>query len=389
MPILVYYSVAPTKDNLKTYCQFYYTGTTTFEQDENDMLVINGDCYGVDVTWGLEGDIATASVDGQAIFNIDFSRVSVSQQYRAERYVRSQITEFDSLLNRYVNLYKYNNQDLYGYQATEYNDALVVANIFSNASNFANVNGWVGDDLYFRLFPALENIGQQGYNPKSYLYFTPGYKFNTGLQNNRSYLENGLVPGDKFIFRIKAYKADGGPGNFVDKNNIHFNIIGRNLDYEPSGENYLSVSYMPSESIDWLAYECTCIKACSKSELLSTSNPLGFFIQYTDSNGTPCWVEEVQFFKKVVGLDATTGDEILIYPNAIDTQSIATPVWRYYLKNARPTSLDDLEYLYISTEEWDQARPVYNNFEKMLLQRQVNLIVLIFYKQLPKHFSAG
>jgi hypothetical protein len=48
-------------DNLKSTIQFYYSGTSTWEQDINDMLVINGTSYTINnVTWTTFEETATA-----------------------------------------------------------------------------------------------------------------------------------------------------------------------------------------------------------------------------------------------------------------------------------------------------------------------------------------
>jgi hypothetical protein len=52
------------------------------------MLVINGNCYGVNVIWEVENTTATALVDGTPIFIINFA-TGLSTKYRAKRFVQS------------------------------------------------------------------------------------------------------------------------------------------------------------------------------------------------------------------------------------------------------------------------------------------------------------
>jgi len=59
------------------------------------------------------------------------------------------------MVGRYVNVY--NDGAIYGFQETEYNDALAVVNLVTNSSNFKNVSGWVGDELYFKLSPGFDS----------------------------------------------------------------------------------------------------------------------------------------------------------------------------------------------------------------------------------------
>ena len=68
--------------------------------------------------------------------------------------MQSQKTVYNDIVERYVNVY--NGGALYGYQTTEYNDALAVVNLVTNPSNFKNVSGWVGDELYFKLSPDFD-----------------------------------------------------------------------------------------------------------------------------------------------------------------------------------------------------------------------------------------
>ena len=130
---LIYYSCAPDINNLKTTCQFYYNGSTTWQQDVNDMLVINGNCYTVDVTWEVNDQQAAAKVNNEIIFVINFA-LGLSHNYRAKRYVQSQKTIYNNILERYVNVYNYDGEEenLLGYETTEYNDALTVVNLVSN-----------------------------------------------------------------------------------------------------------------------------------------------------------------------------------------------------------------------------------------------------------------
>ena len=152
-PLLVFYSCVQDIDNLQSEIQVYYNGKDQWEQDENDMLVINGKCCTINVTWQVSGTVATAYIGPSVFFRIDFAN-GVSKRYRAKRYVQSQKTVYNSIVDRYVNVY--NNGTLLGYNTTEYNDALSVVNLVTNPSNFKNTSGWYGDGLLFRLSPAFD-----------------------------------------------------------------------------------------------------------------------------------------------------------------------------------------------------------------------------------------
>ena len=172
-PLLIYYSFAQDIKNLKDEIQFYYA-SEPFKQDENEMLVINGDSYTISVTWEKDtiDNRATAKLNDLEIFTINFNN-GLSKQYRAERYVQSQKTIYSDIVGRYVNVY--NNNTLYGYTETEYNDALAVVNLITNPSNFSNVSGWVGKDLQFRISPGFnKETDISKYVATSFLKLTSG-----------------------------------------------------------------------------------------------------------------------------------------------------------------------------------------------------------------------
>ena len=362
-PALVYYSCASDKETLKTYCQFYYNGTDTWQQDQNDMLVINGDCYGVEVTWSMEGDIATAAVNGIDIFSINFA-TGLSTKYRAKRMVQSQKTVYSDILERYVNVY--NDGDVYGYETTQYNDALAVVNLITNPSNFKNVSGWVGDELYFKLSPGFDSTTQiSTYTSTSFLKLKQGTYFNTGIQNNRVYALDGFIEGEKYIFRIRAKESGEEPCEqpyITNPSLITPYIQGRDLNYMPEGDKYFEVTNQFYDSANkWLEYDMTCIKSCAYEMILSTSEPFGIFIDSPD-----CWIEEVQFYKEIFGSTGYDEEELVrIDPGQMNLQSVAQVVWKYFdAEQPEGTTKDSLTYLYISPTPWEAVTPVYNGFER-------------------------
>lgn len=371
---LIYYSCAPDINNLNTRCQFYYNGSTIWQQDINDMLVINGDCYTVDVTWEVNDQQAAAKVNNEVIFVINFA-LGLSQNYRAKRYVQSQKTIYNNILERYVNVYNYNGEEenLLGYETTEYNDALAVVNLITNPSNFTNMSGWTGTDLTWKLSPPFNSdTDLSEYKATSFLKLKQGYIYNNGIQSNRQYLKDGLVVGDVYIFRIKAKQDGEEPGNtnyITDPESITPAISSRNIDYVPTSISYFLIKnkeWVPDDEekpngSGWLEYRMECIKSCSYDLILSTIQPFGIFI-YSDFD---CWIEEVQFFKEVYGNTGISDETIRINPGEMNLQSIIQPVWKYfYAEQSEEVTKNTLEYIYTSSEEWNEAQPVYNNYEK-------------------------
>ena len=161
-------------------------------------------------------------------------------------------------------------------------------------------------------------------------------------------------------------KADGEePANtsYIRSSNVVTpSIQSRNSDHSPTGTNYFSTT---SSSYDtenhWLEYHMTCIKSCPYDMILSSSFPFGIFIQV---NGN-YWLEEAQFYKEVYG-NTGSGDELVrINPGEMSKQSVAQVYWKYFdADQPAGTTKDNLNYAYLSLNEWDEAIPVYTNFER-------------------------
>lgn len=379
--ILVYYSCIPnlndivtTPKKLTTTVQFYYNGTTTWKTDENDMLVVNGDCYSIDVTWSKSGNTVIASVNTNQFFKINLNN-GVSTRYRTKRYVQSQKTVYNKIVDRYVNVY--NKGKLLGYNTTEFDDALSVVNLFTNASNFSNTTGWKGKGLDVELSPKFDkNTDVSKYTTTSYLFLRAktddnkiNYIYNSGIQNNRQYIPNGFIKGDRYTLRLKI-KRSGEPSlqPYVDTDKnwkpsmIVPSIRSRNANYQPTGTNYFNIDSSSKDTTNhWIIYNLTCIKSCPFDGIISTSTPFGLFIQVDQDY----WLEEAQFYREVWGTDST-GKEVQIEPTQLSLQSVATTYWKYFDATQKAdVTKDTLVYTQISIdEEWVGAAPVYNGYQK-------------------------
>ena len=361
-PALVYYSCAPDINNLKTSLQFYYSESGVWEQDENDMLVINGKCCSVGVTWQVNDTKATALVNGNPIFMINFA-TGLSINYRAERYVQSQKTVYNNIVNRYVNVY--NDGALLGYSSTEFNDALAVVNLVTNPSNFSNTSGWIGEGLFFKLSPAFgPNTDVSTYTATSYLYLPEGTYYNTGIQNNRPYIPDGFTIGENYILRIRA-RMDGdepaSAGNITSPNFFTPSIQSRR-DYDPTGTNYFRITNsFYDEEENWIEYDMTCIKSCPYEMILSTTQPFGIFLE----TSATCWLQEIQFFREIYGNTGESEEVVRINPGEMSRQAVAQTWWKYFnAEQEEGVTKDTLPYVYKSLHEWERARPVYNNYER-------------------------
>lgn len=117
--ILVFYSSVidiTSEELVDKNIQFLYS-QTGYETDENEMLVINGNCYTAAFQVLKNNEYINFYQNSSLRFRINIE-TGVSLRYRANRLVKSQVTAYDDLLERYVNVYydtEDNNKEVYGY----------------------------------------------------------------------------------------------------------------------------------------------------------------------------------------------------------------------------------------------------------------------------------
>ena len=346
--------------------QFLYN-ENGYATEDNNMLVLNGDCYTFTGTISYSGDQASIiNSQNKTIFQFIVSD-SFSSRFRAKRLVSAQLTVFDNLLGRYVDVYENN---IYGYETTEYSDPTLVVNLIANSRDFKDTKGWIGYDLKWEVYPSF--TGQNGqtvvnYNAKSYLHVTEGYTYNTGLVSNKQYLtpnsadiKNGILGGfqvgEKYIFRYKA-KLFLESSNYIT-NGIEGNIYEINTDYTKKGDSYFQ---RISSNINdgWVEDEMICVKTCTANAL----DLVGFFV-YANSS---CYIEDIQFFKLAYGISSYDSSTIKrMDPGQISLQSIAKVVYRYYnADHDGVTDAKDLKFLYSGEIKQNNYIPKYNNYEKI------------------------
>ena len=81
----------------------------------------------------------------------------VSGKYRAKRYGFTQESVFVPVLNRYVNVYKKDGKEYYGYLNTNYVSSTLIQNYISN-TQFKNTSGWTGTRFISGTPAKVENV---------------------------------------------------------------------------------------------------------------------------------------------------------------------------------------------------------------------------------------
>ena len=325
-----------------------------YATEENEMVVLNGEQY------KIQGDIQYRNpyielTVGSSVVQIKYSELSTN--YRGKRYVNSPRLEYDEVFGRYVNVYNYDNREVYGFSKTEFSDPLTIINLFANSSRFSNTSGWIGKDLSWGVYPKYDGTQElDTYRAKGYLRLKEKVDYtNSGIQANSSYLmpsqgdlkrgiTGGFHKGEIYIFRIKALQnlvedqkdTPWLKGPYIsDSSTFIFNV-------KNNGTDCFSVPARGGVKVgDWLEYTCTCIRACPATEIEN----LELSLYSTDT----CWIEDVQFFKLAQGITAyQDGRTGRINPGEISLQGIATTVYRFYDKNhGKATSPKEVPFIYI------------------------------------------
>lgn len=375
--ILIFYSSVvdiTNEEKEKTNIQFLYA-SEGYATDENDMLVLNGDCYTVEVMAQKAVGHVYCYINNSLVIDVNTAN-GISGSYRAERLVKTQISKYDQLFDRYVNVYtdsQNNNKEIYGYTKTEFSDPITVVNLIANPSKFTGLDGWVGNELNWGLYPKFTRTSSvTDYRATSYLKVNSGYTYNSAISSNQAYLTpsqgdikngntGGFHKGEKYVFRVKA-KTDssGEPGSYIYDNSI-LPVIAINDNYQPSGSNYFDVGARTKNG-DWNEYILTCNTSCPVNDIDS----LGFFIQV--SFGTTRWIEDIQFFKYEIGVTSYDPNvtEDRINPGEVSLQSVAKTIYRYYnADHDNVKNVEDLSFLYEGEEEQSRFVPVTNNYEKI------------------------
>lgn len=143
--IYVFYSVL--KEGRDRFQFIYVNGTIN---KNSDRIIQNKNCqYYIDgVTYSLPtgGNLQTYGLQlPNFLDGIGFD-ATVSYDYCGERYVFSQKTSFNSVLNKYVNEYIDGTTTWHEYSETEYEAPVLIKNLITN-TDFKSTTGWTGQYL--------------------------------------------------------------------------------------------------------------------------------------------------------------------------------------------------------------------------------------------------
>lgn len=364
--IYVFYSVVQNKKNY-----FQFISNSSYETENNSQLLKENSCY----------NIETGGYDSWVDENLTIKNLS---DYRGKRLVRKQLQKFNEAVGRNCYVYEKDSEEILGYSTVEYKDPTVVLNLISNSKEFIDTNGWRGN-LTWELYPPFfgnSNIDTT-YASTTYLRNSSNLLFNTGLQDGAGYLEDGLQAGQKYIFRIKAYKNNqttDAPGELISSDSIkfsiydHFNSIAAAADDIPA-HNTASYCNIDSATVKdgFIELEITITSSIPKKDITA-----GYSATHTSSGNTGIarpgifitipvnsWIQEIQFYQRVEGLNGK-----VIHLGDLETESVGTTYYKYFKPDPSYKKEEDIKYLYCGTVEQSSYSPIYANknyaaFEKI------------------------
>lgn len=297
-----------------------------------------------------------------------YYRDGVSPRYRASRLERKQECELDPLTEKYCYKYKagtgggtYDYEQLieegdiiYAYRSSEFQSPTTVNNLMVNSRDFTKTVGWLSGtestpDPRFELYPAITPSSESLDDSKSYLNLRTasdgnGKYYNLGLRENSSNIPDGIAKNDVYVLRYKAMTdANGHPsGTYFTSRPFKIWIqtgIG-------ASKTYFKTSSAVVTSDGWIEQEYKCIEAFTRSSTYGTNG-----IKICFDVSTTCWIEEIQFFKKVMGKNAQ-GQSVRINPGDLDTQAVSQVFYNFYnkTKSANIKNKEDIKYLYRGPE---------------------------------------
>lgn len=348
--------------------QFLYN--TTYEADD-ERYITNTDNYTLNVNYKTVSNRTYCYILINNVETILFYKdnISISYNYRGKKIIKTQLSEYNDYLERYVYLYDNSEnpgETIYGYEDYDYITSSTVNNYITNNKDFTSSNGWTpdgGSSIETYLYPEYDGSSQSNFETwmeavkTTYLKATlpvGNYLYNSGFYDNRFDI-SCLTAGEQYTLRLK-YKTGAAP--ISTQNNLKVKISSYNLQ---NGVYTLLTNYFIFDNLqlsnDYYTQTVSCLNNCIKADLYN----IGIFV-YTDTTITDDYIyfEDIQLFKYV--LDYQNNQ---IFPTTIPT-SEAKIKYYYFTINSGQIGEDSIRYCYIGYNKKDTYIPMYNtNYSKI------------------------
>ena len=365
-----YYNIT----NQMPFFQFLYSEEQEPPIDEDNYIVGSPN-------WFLDG--VTYS-DGKPDFA---TSMAISDKYRGRRLVRKMATKYDSTIDKYVNIYSYENkegkkEEVYGFTETEYISPTTVQSYVTNGTNYESTTGWelcgIKNSQGQVLFPKLEVATVPDIttiNPEKIddVDFTSCLKFqasggqyicNSGIMDYRNQIGE-ITEGEQYVFRAKFGMAtDIAPNELTSPRcNLDF-IVTEYSDKEgiytwKDSDKIFEGELDLKRKFDYGHIIVNSKRSLSQKDL--AEKKIGLFLSLSNKLSTLVYLVDVQLFPCV-----GTEDNFIL-PDSTDIETQVKTKYYYYKPDLDYKSREEVQFLYQGYEAQTQYTEIYQNggYEKI------------------------
>ncbi len=358
--------------------QFIYMNGADIQVD-SERVILNGQQYYID---NVQYNDNTAYSVGIPNF---CNNNPVLDNYRGAKFVFTQVSKKDNLLDRIVKKYTKDNETYWGYVDTQYVSPNIITDYVSNGSEIKTTSGWragflgedasVKPDLDAVTFPSIPELISAGtslagktYTPYLKLGFKQPITGSTGVIVNSGFTDSkrlikDIALGEKFVcyFYIGEKQIQEGQEVIAPISLTTppppspISIIVAEYDYDvqtaaydiPNDSSYLTfASFIPEEDEQhqrtgyYYAY-ANSTKQISEAALKALTTKIGIFIQYNGEK--TLYVKDFKLFRYY---DKGDGTPILPSEQSVNAKVVNT--YYYYRDHSEvipsPTSADEIKY---------------------------------------------
>lgn len=364
--VYCFYSSIASQDS---FVQLLYREDGLYEKD-SDRVILNSPNYSID-------NVTYKELASGVIAPNFAMEMNISDDYRGDRLVRKQETAYDSLLDKYVSIYKDSqNQELYSYTENEYISPTIIQNFITNASDFVTTDGWLGsnkaiiDDYIYPPINSAADLSDVTFISflKAKFNDTTSYIYNSGIADNKNNISN-FAKDEKYVLRIKYGRAADGakPAKVPVSQGLRAKVAEYTLEngvytlgdiyFDFSGD-MIEESLEENQTYPFQYTISSCLKEASYGDLLRKK--IGLFLYIKDNPNLYYSIQEIQFFPY-----KTDKNDEMVTPGSTPDSAVKT-IYYFYYPDSSIESVDDIVYAYKGEEKPSQYIPVYNeDYEKI------------------------
>lgn len=343
-----YYNIT----NQIPFFQFLYSEELVPPIDEDNYIVGSPN-------WFLDG--VKYLSDGRPDFA---TSMAISDKYRGRRLARKAAITYDSVLDKYVNIYldpQDNKSQIYGFTETEYISPVTVRSYVTNGNNYESTNGWdvsgkkngdgatVFPDLKVVTIPNIKNI-----NPSLLgdIKFTSCLEFqadegqmiyNSGIMDHRHQIKE-FTKGKSYILKVNyGMVTDVNPDKLIaPSRDLGFSIAEYTINegiysFKDEDKLFSGTIIHNARSMEY-QIEVECLKSLSYNEMIKKK--IGLFFWINTKIRARIFLTNIQFFPKV------ESEGNIIYPDQEEIKARIKTKYYYYRPDSDYKDREDIKFLY-------------------------------------------